>query len=37
MKHLILTTALLLSAGVVLADPVEGTWKTRADDNGHFG
>ncbi len=37
MKHLAVVAALLLSATAALADPVEGTWKTRADDNGHFG
>lgn len=35
----ILTTlaVLAVSATAALADPVEGTWKTRADDNGHSG
>jgi uncharacterized protein (DUF2147 family) len=27
----------LLAAAPVLADPLEGTWKTRADDNGNYG
>lgn len=26
-----------LAAGAALADPVEGIWKTRPDDNGNFG
>ena len=34
----ILATALVLWAGAAFAaDPVEGTWKTRPDDNGNFG
>ncbi len=34
----ILATALMLWAGAALAaDPVEGMWKTRPDDNGNFG
>lgn len=28
---------LLLSAGAALADPVEGMWRTKADDNGNSG
>ena len=27
----------LIGAGAAFADPVEGLWKTRPDDNGHFG
>ena len=37
MKMLIITGALVLAAGMVLADPVEGLWQTRKDDNGNFG
>ena len=39
MKRLALTTiaALGLMAGAAAADPVYGTWKTIADDNGNFG
>jgi uncharacterized protein (DUF2147 family) len=37
MRHLAVAAAVLLSATAALADPVEGTWKTKADDNGHFG
>lgn len=38
MKKLILAAVLSLSAGAAFAaDPVEGTWKTKPDDNGNFG
>lgn len=37
MKKLLLATVLSLAAGAALADPVEGTWKTKPDDNGDFG
>ena len=37
MKALLLAAALSLAAGAALADPVEGTWKTKPDDNGNFG
>jgi len=38
MKTTILTLAsLLFSAGAALADPVEGRWRTQADDNGNSG
>ena len=38
MKHLIaMTAAVLLAAGAALADPVEGLWKTKPDDNGRTG
>lgn len=33
----VLGTAMLLWAGAALADPVEGMWKTKPDDNGNFG
>jgi len=37
MKNLAMIAALMLLAVPVLADPVEGVWKTRPDDNGNFG
>lgn len=37
MKKLILAAALVFGAGAAWADPVEGTWKTKPDDNGNFG
>ncbi len=37
MKKLMLTAALILVAGVAMADPILGTWKTKPDDNGNFG
>ncbi|MCB2109992.1 MAG: DUF2147 domain-containing protein [Defluviimonas sp.] len=36
MKHMI-AAALVLVAGAAAADPVEGLWKTKPDDNGNFG
>lgn len=37
MKIVALAAGLALLAGTALADPVEGVWQTRADDNGNFG
>ena len=38
MKRFALIAGLILSAGAALAaDPVEGVWKTKPDDNGNFG
>ncbi len=37
MRHFILTTVAVLWAGAALADPVEGMWKTKPDDNGNYG
>ena len=37
MRTLIAALALTLAAGAAMADPVEGTWKTKPDDNGNFG
>lgn len=37
MRKLVLAVLLVLGAGAVLADPVEGVWKTKPDDNGNFG
>jgi len=37
MRKLMLTAAMILAAGAAMADPVEGVWKTKPDDNGNFG
>lgn len=37
MKHISIVTALILMAGTVHADPVEGIWQTKPDDNGNYG
>jgi uncharacterized protein (DUF2147 family) len=37
MKKLLLATAMVFAAGAAMADPVEGVWKTKPDDNGNFG
>ena len=37
MKKLALATVLALFGTAAMADPVEGTWKTKVDDNGHYG
>lgn len=37
LKKLILAAVLSVSAGAAFADPVEGVWKTKPDDNGNFG
>ncbi|MEL6620526.1 MAG: DUF2147 domain-containing protein [Pseudomonadota bacterium] len=37
MKLTSLVAALVLVGGAALADPVHGTWKTTADDNGNYG
>ena len=37
MKRFAVATAMIFAAGMALADPVEGTWKTKSDDNGNFG
>lgn len=38
MKKLAIIAALgVVLAGPALADPVHGVWKTKPDDNGHFG
>jgi uncharacterized protein (DUF2147 family) len=37
MRLFALATALVIAAGAALADPVEGMWKTKPDDNGKFG
>jgi uncharacterized protein (DUF2147 family) len=38
MRLIAMTAVLaLLAAAPVLADPLEGTWKTKPDDNGNYG
>ncbi|QYZ68328.1 DUF2147 domain-containing protein [Neotabrizicola shimadae] len=37
MKFLTSAMILMLSAGAALADPVEGLWRTKPDDNGNTG
>lgn len=37
MKTFLMAVALICAAGAALADPVEGIWKTKPDDNGHYG
>ena len=37
MKKMLLAALLICGAGAGLADPVEGVWKTKPDDNGNFG
>ncbi|NEY89395.1 DUF2147 domain-containing protein [Tabrizicola oligotrophica] len=37
MRKLVLAVLLVLGAGAAMADPVEGVWKTKPDDNGNFG
>ncbi|SEN59669.1 Uncharacterized conserved protein, DUF2147 family [Gemmobacter aquatilis] len=37
MKMFLMAAALVCAAGAVLADPVEGIWKTTPDDNGRYG
>lgn len=37
MRQLMLAAVACLAAGAAAADPVEGLWKTRPDDNGNFG
>ena len=36
-KKLLLAAVLTMGATAALADPVEGVWKTKPDDNGNFG
>lgn len=33
----VLAVVLALAAGAAMADPVEGMWQTKPDDNGNFG
>ena len=37
MKTILYAAVLLCVASVALADPVEGVWQTKKDDNGNFG
>ncbi|MGL4311510.1 MAG: DUF2147 domain-containing protein [Paracoccaceae bacterium] len=37
MKHLLIAAVLAVLAGPVLADPLEGLWRTAQDDNGNSG
>ena len=37
LKKLALTAAFALLATTAFADPVEGVWKTKPDDNGNYG
>lgn len=37
MKKLLLAASMIFAAGAAFADPVEGVWKTKPDDNGNFG
>ncbi len=37
LKKLTLTAAFLFAATTAFADPVEGVWQTKADDNGNYG
>lgn len=37
MKSIILAAVLGLVGGAAFADPIEGTWKTKPDDNGNYG
>ncbi len=37
MKRLMVAALLALAPVAALADPVEGIWKTKPDDNGNFG
>jgi uncharacterized protein (DUF2147 family) len=37
MKTFYYAAGLIFAAGMAFADPVEGVWKTKADDNGHYG
>lgn len=37
MKTFALVAAVIFVAGAAFADPVEGVWQTKKDDNGNFG
>ena len=37
MRSFAFAAALAVIGGAALADPVEGTWQTRKDDNGNYG
>lgn len=37
MKAIMMAAAVVFAAGAALADPAEGIWKTKPDDNGNYG
>ncbi|MCB2094809.1 MAG: DUF2147 domain-containing protein [Rhodobacteraceae bacterium] len=37
MKRFLFAAALVFAAGGAMADPIEGVWQTKPDDNGKFG
>jgi uncharacterized protein (DUF2147 family) len=37
MKRFAIAAALFFAAGTAMADPVEGIWQTKKDDNGNYG
>ncbi len=37
MKRFAIAAALIFAAGTAMADPVEGIWQTKKDDNGNYG
>jgi uncharacterized protein (DUF2147 family) len=37
MKRILLAAVFAFGASAALADPVEGVWKTKPDDNGNYG
>ena len=37
MKMFLTAAAMVFTAGAAFADPVEGVWQTKKDDNGNFG
>lgn len=37
MKTFLIAGALMFAASIAMADPVEGIWQTKKDDNGNFG
>ena len=37
MKTYLIAGLMMVAAGMACADPVEGIWQTRKDDNGNFG
>ncbi|MDH5453678.1 MAG: DUF2147 domain-containing protein [Paracoccaceae bacterium] len=37
MRSILIAAAVFFAAGSAMADPVEGLWKTKPDDNGNFG
>ena len=37
MKTYLIASVMMFAAGIAFADPVEGIWQTKKDDNGNFG